>query len=199
MRICLLRHGETDWNSLGKLQGREDIPLNGKGIEQVKEAAEYLKRFNWKIIVTSPLSRAKTSAEIIAKEIGKIEIREEAGFIEKDYGKVSGMTLLERQKFFPDGKFAGIEPPDVLRNRTVNALLKYIKEFEGNDIVIVSHGAAINSILAYVSNNEIGTGKTTLKNACMSLLEKTDAGITILYCNKTAGELTANEESTTSP
>ena len=87
MKICLLRHGETDWNSLGKLQGREDIPLNIAGIEQINEVAKYLKNFNWGIIITSPLSRAKISSEIISKEIGNIAIREEIDFIERDYGK----------------------------------------------------------------------------------------------------------------
>jgi len=187
--MCLLRHGETDWNNAGKLQGREDIPLNAKGIGQIKEAAEYLKKFNWKIIITSPLLRAKMSAEIIAKEIDNIEIYEEKDFIEKDYGKASGMTLEERELHFPDGNFTGVEPFEKLQKRTVHALLKYTKEFNGNDILIVSHGAAINSILAYLTSNEIGTAKTPLKNACMSLLEKIDNKINILYFNKTAGEL----------
>jgi len=190
MKICLLRHGETDWNSLGKLQGREDVPLNTTGIEQINEAAKYLKNFDWSIIITSPLSRAKTSAEIISKEVGDVKILEEIDFIERDYGKASGMMPDERKLAFPDGIWTGAEPQDKLQNRTINALVKYIEEYDGENIIIVSHGAAINSILAYFSNNEIGTGKTTLKNACMTLLEKTDNEIKIVYYNKIAGELT---------
>jgi len=189
MKICLLRHGETDWNNLGRLQGREDIPLNIVGIEQINEAAKYLKNFNWSIIITSPLSRAKKSAEIISKEIGNIKIHEEIDFIERDYGKASGMTPDERKLAFPDGIWIGIEPSEKLQNRTINALMKYIKEYDGNNILIVSHGAAINSILAYFSDNEIGTGKTTLKNACMTLLQKMDDGIKIIYYDKIANEL----------
>jgi uncharacterized phosphatase len=69
MKICLVRHGETNWNKLNKYQGRADIPLNETGINQIKETAEYLKKFIWEEIITSPLLRAKQSAEIIAEEI----------------------------------------------------------------------------------------------------------------------------------
>jgi len=189
VKICLLRHGETDWNNLGKLQGREDIPLNIAGIKQINEAAKYLKNFNWNIIITSPLSRAKISSEIISKEIGNVEIREETDFIERDYGKASGMTVDERKLAFPDGIWTGVEPYEKLQNRTINALLKYIKEYDGNNIIIVSHGAAINSILAYLSKNETGTGKTILQNACLTLLQKINDEIKIIYYNKTANEL----------
>jgi uncharacterized phosphatase len=189
MQICLLRHGETDWNSLGKVQGRDDIPLNIAGIEQVNEAAKYLKKFNWNIIITSPLSRAKMSAEIISKEVGNIKILEEIDFIERDYGAASGLTLDEIKLSFPDGKWIETEPYEKLQSRTVNALIKYTKEYDGNDIIIVSHGGTINSILKYLSENEIGTGKTFLKNACITLLEKTDDKIKIIYYNKTANEL----------
>jgi uncharacterized phosphatase len=189
MLICLLRHGETDWNNLGKLQGREDVPLNNLGIEQVKEAIEYINTLDSKIIITSPLLRAIMSAEIISKEIVDSKIYEEMDFIEKDYGKASGMTPDERELHFPDGIWPGAEPSEKLQNRTVNALLKYIKIYDGNNIIIVSHGAAINTIIAYISKNEICNEKTILKNASMSLLEKTSNGIKVIFYNKTANEL----------
>jgi len=189
MKICLMRHGETDWNSLGKFQGIEDIPLNIAGIEQINEAAKYLRNFNWSIIITSPLSRAKTSAEIISKEIGDVKVQEEIDFIERDYGKASGMTPEERKLSFPGGIWTGAEPHDKLQNRTINALMKYIKKYDGENIIIVSHGGVINSMLSYFSNNEIGTRKTILKNACMSLLEKIDEEIKIIYYNKITNEL----------
>ena len=194
MLICLLRHGETDWNNLGKYQGREDVPLNTAGIKQAKEAGNYLKRFNWKLIITSPLSRAKTSAEIVSGELGNIEIHEEPDFIERDYGKLSGTVSTEREKYFPDGKNTGIEPFEALQNRTVNALLKHIKEHEGTDIIIVSHGAAINSIMAYMSNDKTGLRQTPIKNASITLLEKTENKLKILFFNKTASELAEYQE-----
>lgn len=61
--ICLIRHGETDWNVLGKVQGRTDIPLNSTGIVQAEKCAELLKLSKWDVIITSPLKRAKETAE----------------------------------------------------------------------------------------------------------------------------------------
>lgn len=94
-RICLVRHGETDWNALGMLQGKTDIPLNQKGINQAKECGEFLKSATWDVVVTSPLTRAKQTAEIVRRFIDKplIELVE---FIERDYGDAEGRTVEER-------------------------------------------------------------------------------------------------------
>jgi uncharacterized phosphatase len=189
MQICILRHGETEWNNLGKLQGRENIPLSAVGIKQISDSAKYLKKFNWAVIITSPLSRAKKSAEIISKEIGNIKIIEEMDFIERDYGKASGMTSDETKIAFPDGNWIGVEPDEILQNRTIIALQKYIKEYNGKNFIIVSHGSAINSILAHLSENTIGTGKTALRNASITLLRKIGNKIEIAYYNKIANEL----------
>jgi uncharacterized phosphatase len=189
MKICLLRHGETDWNKLGKLQGREDIPLNSIGIEQIKATTKYFKKYTWEAIITSPLLRAKMSAEIISKEIGNINIYEEVDFIERDYGKASGMTIDERKKIFPNGKYPGIESDEILQRRVLNGLSRSIKNNIGSDIIIVSHGAAINSMLAHFSKNEVGTGKTVLKNASITLLENKNDEVRIKYFDKIIDEI----------
>jgi len=189
MRICIIRHGETNWNNEKKIQGRENIPLNQNGINQVKDTINYLKKHNWKFIITSPLSRARISAEIISSEIGNIEIIKELDFVERDFGNISGLTINEANKLFPDGIWKGIESSETLQNRAVSSLKKYIKLCDGENIIIVSHGGTINSILSFLSNNEIGTGKTSLENACITLLEKNGEQINIVFFNKKASEL----------
>ena len=57
--VCLVRHGETDWNLRGRLQGQEDIELNETGIYQATRCGLYLARESWDVILTSPLSRAR--------------------------------------------------------------------------------------------------------------------------------------------
>ena len=190
MRICIIRHGETDWNNLGKIQGREDISLNDVGVAQIKETIKYLKNYKWEAIITSPLSRAKMSAQLIANEIGRIKIYEEADLMERNYGKASGMTLEETKKTFPDGKWPGVESKDELQSRTVGALLKYSTLYDDEDnIIIISHGSAINSILTYLNKNELNSEKITLRNACISLLEKVGARLEIIFYDKLANEL----------
>ena len=184
MKICLIRHGETDWNSIGRFQGREDIPLNNTGIEQIQKAANFFKKSNWDEIITSPLSRAKMSAEIICKEIGLQKVHEEPGFIERDLGKISGMTKEEAERIFPDGNYEGMEALAELQARTINALMKWVKEFNEKNIIIMTHGAAINSILTSLSGNKIEMGKAIPKNAGIVLLEKQGDTINIVSYNK---------------
>ncbi|WP_240620132.1 histidine phosphatase family protein, partial [Peribacillus acanthi] len=107
-KICLIRHGETDWNSLGKLQGRTDIALNKQGILQAEECRQFLKESKWDLIVTSPLLRAKQTAEIINQDfnVPLIEMKE---FLERDYEDAEGMTINEREKAFPDKKYPNQE------------------------------------------------------------------------------------------
>lgn len=99
--VCLVRHGETDWNLQQKCQGKTDIPLNTTGERQARETGEYVKDFSWDIIVTSPLKRAKRTAEII-NEYLHLPIVEMDDFKERDYGDAEGMPLEERTKRYPD-------------------------------------------------------------------------------------------------
>jgi len=189
MKICLIRHGETDWNSVGKFQGREDIPLNKAGIKQIQRTSNYLKKSKWDEIISSPLTRAKMSAEIIRKQIGLRKIHEEIDFIERDLGKISGMTQEEADRSFPDGNYEGIEPLEKLHDRSMNALIKWVKEFNEKNIIIMTHGATINSILTKLSGGAIKMGKAIPKNAFITLLEKQGDTINIVFHNREESEL----------
>ena len=68
MKIYLIRHGETDWNLEQRLQGATDIPLNENGLELARETAQGLKEVPFDLIYTSPLKRAKQTAEILRGE-----------------------------------------------------------------------------------------------------------------------------------
>ena len=184
MKICLVRHGETDWNSIGRFQGRENIPLNETGIKQVQNAVSYFKASAWNEIITSPLARAKMSAEIIGREIGLTVIHEDPGLVERDYGKLSGMTKEEAKKIFPDENYEGMESLDALSNRVMDTLVKWTNKFHGKNIIIMTHGAVINSILTNLSGNKIEMGKAILKNAGITLLEKQGDTINIVSYNK---------------
>ncbi|MFD2442494.1 histidine phosphatase family protein [Bacillus sp. CGMCC 1.16607] len=165
--ICLIRHGETDWNALGKLQGRTDIPLNKNGIQQVEECREFLKASRWDAIITSPLMRAKQTAEIINEDL-HIPIVEMEEFIERSFGQAEGMTLQERLSVYPDKKYPLQEDRLSLNKRVMAGLDRVNKKYKNGKVLVVAHGAVINSILAIVSNGEIGSGKTKLSNACLS-------------------------------
>jgi len=171
------------------LQGREDIELNENGRRQVSNCRTFLKRYSWDSIICSPLKRAKETADIIGEDIGVERIFEIQGFIERDYGVASGLIPDQRKLRFPDGKIEGQEDRISLTNRVMNALIKVVSENRNKKIIIVSHGGVINSILAAITNNEIGSGKTKLKNTCMTLLYFYNEKWSIEFYNLMADEI----------
>ncbi|MEI2316567.1 histidine phosphatase family protein [Bacillus paramobilis] len=156
--LCLVRHGETEWNATGKLQGRENIDLNKNDKQQVEKCGLYLRENRWDVIISSPLTRAKQTAEIIEME----------NFIERDYGIASGLTTEERVKMFPNRKYTNQELRELLKARIITGLNIILKKHLDSNVILVTHSAIINTILALISNNEIGSGKTKLFTACIS-------------------------------
>jgi len=187
MKICVIRHGETDWNTVGKLQGREDIPLNETGAEQARNCASALAGGNWAAVYTSPLSRAVKTAEIIAAELN-IPVYADEALTERDFGKSSGLTYDKRNWLFPNGG-DGSENMEAVRERMYNAVKRIADAHYPHNVIIVSHGGSINALLAKLSNFAIGSGKTVLKNACMSILEYDGGAFEIESYNKTSEEI----------
>lgn len=169
-QICLVRHGETDWNKEGRLQGRTDIPLNSIGRDQAMRCGYYLAESEWDIIISSPLLRAKQTAEILSLLLQKPLITLEA-FIERDYGEAEGLSAVERIRRFPNRLYPGQETRDVLTKRVMEGISFLHSRYCNNRIVLVAHGAVINTILAVISEGQIGSGKTTLHNACLSKIQ----------------------------
>lgn len=170
MKILLIRHGETDWNLQRRFQGREDIPLNQTGLQQAKACGLALKGEPFAAIITSPLRRARKTAEIIAETVGIKKIIIEEGIIERDFKKVSGMTPEEREAFYASGEVDDKEPFEHLTKRMMSCLKKYAETFKGHNIILVSHGASINSVLSVLSKGATGTGKILLKNTCINII-----------------------------
>ncbi|TQR15650.1 histidine phosphatase family protein [Psychrobacillus soli] len=169
-KICIVRHGETDWNVAGKLQGRTDIPINNTGKLQAADCGEYLKNMQWDVIITSPLNRAKQTAMIINKKIN-VPIIEMDTFIERGYGDAEGMTLKSRTSSYPDRVYPNQEDRISLNNRITEGLHEINETYPAGNVLLVAHGGVINAILANISNGEIGSGKTKLLNACMSNIQ----------------------------
>lgn len=191
MRIYLIRHGQTDWNLQGRFQGREDIPLNETGILQAQECAKALAGENFRAVVTSPLSRAKRTAEIIAEHLNIQQIILEDGITERDFSKVSGMTPEEREAFYASGEPDDKEPWEQLCDRMMGTLHRYARQFSRDNIIMISHGASINSVLSVLSNGTTGTGKVILKNTCINILLYEQGQFRLGDYNLTAEEYTA--------
>lgn len=169
-QICLVRHGETDWNKEGRIQGRTDIPLNSLGRLQAEKCGKYLAESDWDLIISSPLVRAKQTAEIISSYIRQPVITLEA-FMKRGYGEAEGLAAKERILRFPYCHYPGQESRDSLTKRVMVGIGFIQDHYENKRIILDAHGAVINTILAFISSGEIGSGKTRLHNACLSKLE----------------------------
>lgn len=165
--VCLVRHGETDWNAQGKIQGTADIPLNKAGARQAAQCGAYLTGADWDLIVTSPLQRARRTAEIINETLG-LPLIEMEQFAEKHFGDAEGMTYEERALTFPNRFYPNQEDNELFAERLAAGLKIINDRFPEQRVLLVSHGGVINAILGELSNGEIGSGKTRLLNACLS-------------------------------
>lgn len=117
MKIYLLRHGQTDWNLEGKLQGRKNIPMNSNGVKQISEIAERLQELNFQVdfIISSPLDRAKESAGIVAEKIGfEGNVLYDEDFLERSFGLAEGLVWNEEINL-DDEKYCAESVEDVCK------------------------------------------------------------------------------------
>ena len=163
MNIYLIRHGETDWNHVGRVQGHTDIPLNECGREQMKRVAEVLAGLpeRMDVIVSSPLLRALESAEIVGDRLAysKENIVVEPMLIERCFGKGEGLTVAERNEKYPDGIVPGREPLEDLLSRAWSVFEKVVTTYhEKENIILAGHGAILYAVVTAVTDGRIEYG-----------------------------------------
>jgi uncharacterized phosphatase len=184
MRLELIRHGQTDWNSHDQLQGSSDIPLNEHGREQAHAAAALLSGHEWAAIVSSPLVRARETAQIIAGDLG-IELGAAyPELIERDYASREGTVPTTAIPDEPGGDFPDIEPRESVAARGLGALediraTRLPLDGEDSNIIVVCHGTIIRFTLAAILGREVGH----IHNAAANTLEWADGGWRVLTIN----------------
>lgn len=165
MKIYFVRHGETIWNKEKKIQGRSDIPLNEYGKELGMITADALKDIPFDIVYSSPLIRAKETAEILVKDRNLV-IHEDNRLLEMSFGEGEGESLPEIHAH-PEMKLhnfihnpgeytppAGGETFEELYDRCKNFMEEIIipAEKKYNTMLIVGHGALIRGFIHNINN-----------------------------------------------
>ena len=157
IKIYFIRHGETEENKKGRIQGRKDFPLNEKGKLQAKQAGQYLKEHNitFDAIYSSPLTRAYETASII-KDILKLDlnIQKEFAFIERDFGSSEG-KIVSKENFIPilNDTAEGLEKSYEIQERVYNGLMAILDNTKCKSILIVSHSHVIKALLTKLDKN----------------------------------------------
>ena len=172
--LGLLRHGQTDWNIDLRLQGTTDIAMNQVGIEQVQKAAKHLDG-GWDLILSSPLSRARQTAEIVAERIGIESVVIEPLLLERAFGIGEGLTYAEwGEKFAKLDDIPGAESRSSVEMRARELLSHIEQTYAGAKVLAVSHGALIRFVLSEVSAGAIPPAGERLQNASLHILRHTD-------------------------
>ena len=158
MKFFVVRHGETEWNKLGRFQGHTDISLDERGMAQAKETAVASEGWGHTAIYSSPLVRTVQVAEEIAK-VSSMSVSQEPGLKELSLGELEGVTGEEMRNGWPE-VFAAwrAEPENMsmpngeslgqLRDRTWQVILDIEQRHSPDEsIVVISHNFAIRSII----------------------------------------------------
>ena len=151
-RFFLVRHGETEWNRVRRIQGVSDIPLNDTGRAQAAALGDILVGHNFDLIVSSPLSRADETARIIAQRLGMPAPITVPDLIERNYGEAEGSSGADLDRRYPPGTdIPGREDREVVTQRAVRVLHDMAIRHPHADIVAVAHGAVIRCVVDYAA------------------------------------------------
>ena len=199
MKIYLVRHGETDWNKERKIQGQVDIPLNEFGRHLARETAKGLRDVPFDVCFTSPLGRARETAEIILQ--GRdVPILEDKRILEMNFGVLEGKCCSKEgwdvpdsfQMFFDDPVHyqapEGGEDFQAVRERTGDFLnwLFAQEQYRDSTVLVTTHGAAMAGLLNNLKKKPLAEywGVGVHKNCGVTEVEVTDGRIDIISENK---------------
>lgn len=162
--ILLIRHGENEWVSSGKLAGRTPgVHLNEKGRDQAQQLAEMLAHQPIRAIYSSPLVRCLETAQPVAERLG-LSVCEDPGLLEVDYGDWHARELKELGKLpewqmvqhFPSSfRFPGGEALREVQQRSVAALERIAARHPNEVVALFSHGDVIRTTLAHYAGTAL--------------------------------------------
>jgi broad specificity phosphatase PhoE len=161
-RALLTRHGQSEWNALGRWQGQADPPLTDLGRRQAHEAARSLGAVDG--IWASDLQRAAETAAIIGDDMGVGPVVVDADLRERDAGEWTGLTRAEIEQrypgYLPDGRRpASWESDEQLVARAQRALGRIADAIPGGDVLVITHAGVVFAV-----ERHLGRDRTRLAN-----------------------------------
>ncbi|ARI76628.1 histidine phosphatase family protein [Halobacillus mangrovi] len=158
MKLTFIRHGSTQWNKEKRAQGSSDIPLDKEGREDAEKLAERLETEKWDALFSSPLQRAKQTADIISRKVG-LHIKFDPRLREAGGGQIEGTTEEERVGKWGENWRSlelGMEKPESVVKRSLSFMEDLAEEnAPGVNIIVVSHGGVISYLLRELDPDNI--------------------------------------------
>jgi 2,3-bisphosphoglycerate-dependent phosphoglycerate mutase len=196
-RIIFVRHGETDWNATGRLQGQQDTPLNAVGRQQARQAARRLAREPVWALYSSDLARAVETATIIAEPLG-LTVVTTPRLRERQYGAWEGLTAAEIQARYPEqyaawrARSPHFAPPQGesrsrLLTRALAELQAIARRHVRETVVVVTHGGLCYVLINHILEDGNGDRREfTFGNASIHTLEVTGDRWAVIAMNEIA-------------
>ena len=139
--LLLIRHGETDWNADGRLQGHTDRQLSEYGRRNARQLVDALEREEFDAIYASDLARARETAEIVADRL-RLPVVLDPDLREKDWGTWEGLNAVERDRV----EFLG-ETTEAHQERMLGALRRIAERHPGDQrVLVVTHGGSMRRV-----------------------------------------------------
>lgn len=193
--IIFLRHGQAENNTNRVLAGRRPgVPLTLTGLEQSEKIAKFLKPFNISTIYSSPIERAKKTAEIVSKH-NSLEIKTDERLIELDMGKFTGMPydeIFEKHgnvflKFYEgDLEIAhnGVETFVELKKRILDMVDFVIREHNDENVLLVTHMDPIKAVISTIMGLQANSlFELIIENASLTIFKEEQGKLTISAIN----------------
>jgi 2,3-bisphosphoglycerate-dependent phosphoglycerate mutase len=196
-RVIAVRHGETEWNVLTRVQGQLDVPLNDKGRWQAQRLRLAMADESPAAVYSSDLRRACETAQSVASATG-VPVRPDSALRERAFGIFEGYTFREIEQRWPDESLRwrqrdpdfGPEGGETLRAfyaRCVNAATRLAAAHAGQSIVLVAHGGVMDCLYRAAARIDLGAARTwQLGNASVNRLLYTAAGFTLVGWSDTS-------------
>jgi alpha-ribazole phosphatase len=196
-RIILVRHGETAWNQENRWQGSQGTRLSERGRRQCEQVAEALGAAGVSAIYSSPLERAKESAEIIAQRLN-IPVKYTEALRERDVGQWEGLTDDEVKQRFPEeraahlahpGTFAapGGESREDVFARAAEFIEQVAADHPGQVVLVVAHAGPIKSAVAHALRAPVHAWpRMDVENASITIIEGQPGSLRVIRVNDTS-------------
>lgn len=187
MRCCIVRHGETPWNTERRLQGHQDIPLNARGIAQAQAAARFLQQHHqqqpFAAVCSSDLLRTRQTAEAIADALA-LSVQALSALRERHFGEFEGKTPDEAADFDATAYQALVaradleatpgqaEPLSAMVQRVECALAELVRHYADQSVIIVTHGGVLDVLYRRAMGQTLsGPRNAPIPNAGLNWLD----------------------------
>lgn len=183
MRLIIVRHGESEWNRIGRYQGQSDAPLSALGVRQAEALADRLQREPLDSIFASPLQRAAKTAEAIARYHPDVPFEQVPALLEIDHGEWQGLLADEVIARYGDGlqewrnhptrsQMPGGESFSNILKRVLDFKDRLCSEFGDQNVLISTHDVVVKILVAdALGMNMDRINRIWVTNASISVIE----------------------------